>query len=36
MVQVIFEIGVDVIGIFLVFIGVCEVENRRVFEDLIN
>lgn len=36
MAQVISEIGADVTGTSPVIIGVCEVENRRVLEDLIN
>ena len=36
MAQVISEIGADVTGTSPVLIGVCEVENRRVLEDLIN
>lgn len=36
MAQVISEIGADVTGTSPVLIGVCEVENRRVLEDLLN
>lgn len=36
MAQVISEIGVDVTGTSPTIIGVCEIENRRVLEDLIN
>lgn len=34
--QVLSEIGSDLIGIPPAIIGVCEIENRRVLEDLIN
>lgn len=36
MAQVISEIGADVTGTSPAIIGVCEIENRRVLEDLIN
>lgn len=36
MAQVISEIGKDVTGTSPVIIGVCEIENRRVLEDLVN
>jgi len=36
MAQVISEIGKDITGTSPVIIGVCEIENRRVLEDLVN
>ena len=36
MAQVISEVGADVTGTAPAVIGVCEIENRRVLEDLIN
>ncbi|MCB0456339.1 MAG: endonuclease/exonuclease/phosphatase family protein [Flavobacteriaceae bacterium] len=36
MAQVISEIGADVTGTSPVLVGVCEIENRRVLEDLLN
>ena len=36
MAQVISEIGADVTGTTPAIIGVCEIENRRVLEDLVN
>jgi len=36
MAEVIAEIGADVTGALPVIVGVCEVENRRVLEDLLN
>jgi len=36
MAQVLSEIGVDVTGTTPAIIGVCEIENRRVLEDLLN